>query len=120
MNIPVHHGGGKEVTPAPDKSPLAKVLLSEGGYVKVRALNALTGKIGKPLGAIGFVFAYVMADVAPESESEYTERVYVSGGIASVKFDGKFRGKKIQCRLYWVNTVGDQSPWSHAFEVVIP
>jgi hypothetical protein len=104
--------------PAPGDSPLGKHILATDGYVKVRALNAKTGKIGPPEGADGWVFAYVIADTPPAHESGYTERIYVSGSLLSVKMEEHI-GKKLQCRLYWVNAVGDQSPWSANMEILI-
>jgi hypothetical protein len=90
------------------------------GYMKLRALNKKTGKIGKPTGASGYVVAYEIADVAPDDESGYTNREYVSGSTFSKKFPKKIRGKKVQVCLYWVNTEGKQGPWSPNIEIIIP
>jgi hypothetical protein len=104
--------------PAPGDSPIGKHIPATDGYMKMRALNAKTGKIGPPEGADGWIFAYVVADTPPAHESGYTERIYVSGSLLSVKMEEHI-GKKIQCRIYWVNSVGDQSPWSANMEIII-
>jgi hypothetical protein len=107
-----------KVLPPPADSPMGKHILARGGYVKVRALNAKTGKIGPPVGASGWMFAYVIADVAPAHENGYTTHVYVSGSLFSKKMEEHI-GKKLQARLYWVNSVGEESPWSEKMEIQI-
>jgi hypothetical protein len=109
-----------KVLPPPHDSPSWILLPSTNGYVKVRVLNAETGKIGKPKGASGWFLVYEISDTIPADESGYTNHEYISGTTFSKKFIKSLRGKKMQACLYWVNTVGDQSPWTINIEIVIP
>jgi hypothetical protein len=105
---------------APSKSPLIMHLFSEDATIMLYALNRETNKRGRPKGAVAYVVVFVVADAPPKKKSEYTNRVYVSGGTFSHQFSDELRGRRVQFRVFWVNRAGEESPWSPVEEIIIP
>ena len=84
-----------------------------------------TGSIrrGRPRGVASCEMQYTLRDPdkpAPTHISEFHECVIFTQTSHTLSFDESDRGKKLWFILRWINTTGEEGPWSEYGEAIIP
>jgi hypothetical protein len=121
LGIPRRKPSSRKPLPAPPFPPSFRFDTSAPGWVTIHVINPENMTHAKPPGAKACLLLYEVSDVDPVDKSKMPNRLYVSGGKVRLEFNlEQLRGKRVKVCGCWMNTVGEQGPWSEMHTVIIP
>lgn len=119
LKIPVR-AKGKTPAGVPTTRPTASVDTSKRLQHVINFTDESgAGKRAKPPGVIGVEIWTKIGDAPPADATECTFLALDTATPYLVQFSGAQAGKKAFYLLRWVNTRGDQGPWSETFSATI-
>lgn len=106
--------------PVPATIPVATIGISTPLQHIIRIKDSESAGTGKPKGVMGCEIFRKIGDEPPKNTSELSFIAVCTRNVYTVNYSFEERGLFVYYRMRWINTRGEQGPWSEIVNVIVP
>ena len=110
----------RQPAPVPDSAPTVEIETSNVQEHKIRFFDTNnTFRRSRPRGVFGVEIYRYIGDAAPLNDEQYSMYGIMTRMNATIQFSGEDVGKHAWYRFRYVNTRGENGPWTLRYEAMI-